>query len=134
MTCPCCNATEVEADTPRTVYACGSSDYDQRPGTFLQSLECRGENVVDFPAVLVTFDGYYFHGPALCEKCAFRACVGRLSALPRVECRWVGENKPACDDFAPVDMVDVGPDADGEALNKRANFRAMWPEMVEVLR
>lgn len=32
--CPNCGAPEVEASTPRTVYACGSSDYDQRPGTF----------------------------------------------------------------------------------------------------
>lgn len=35
MTCPICGAPEVMADTPRTVYACGSSDYDQRPGTFV---------------------------------------------------------------------------------------------------
>ena len=33
-TCPKCGAPEVDANTPRTVYACGSSDYDQRPGTF----------------------------------------------------------------------------------------------------
>lgn len=33
-TCPNCNAPEVAASTPRTTYACGSSDYDQRPGTF----------------------------------------------------------------------------------------------------
>lgn len=32
--CPLCRAPEVDAATPRTVYACGSSDYDQRPGTF----------------------------------------------------------------------------------------------------
>jgi hypothetical protein len=32
--CPRCGAPEVAAETPRTVYACGSSDYDQRPGTF----------------------------------------------------------------------------------------------------
>ena len=31
--CPICGSPEVEAETPRTVYACGSSDYDQRPGT-----------------------------------------------------------------------------------------------------
>lgn len=34
--CPICGAPEVEAMTPRTVYACGSSDYDQRPNTFTQ--------------------------------------------------------------------------------------------------
>lgn len=27
--------------TPRTVYACGSSDYDQRPGTFKRGDQCR---------------------------------------------------------------------------------------------
>ena len=35
MTCPVCGAPEVITDDPRTVYACGSSDYDQRPGTFV---------------------------------------------------------------------------------------------------
>lgn len=36
LRCPACGAAEVDALTPRTVYACGSSDYDQRPGTFRQ--------------------------------------------------------------------------------------------------
>lgn len=40
MACPKCNAPEVPADTPRTVYACGSSDYDQRPETFEAGDEC----------------------------------------------------------------------------------------------
>lgn len=35
-TCPKCEAEEVPANQPRTVYACGSSDYDQRPGTFVE--------------------------------------------------------------------------------------------------
>ena len=39
--CPKCNANEVEANTPRTVYECGSSDYDARPGTFQQSADCK---------------------------------------------------------------------------------------------
>jgi len=38
--CPNCGSVEVEANTPRTTYKCGSSDYDQRPGTFKQSGEC----------------------------------------------------------------------------------------------
>lgn len=33
--CPSCGAAETESTTPRTTYACGSSDYDQRPGTFV---------------------------------------------------------------------------------------------------
>ncbi len=38
--CPSCGSPEADAMTPRTVYACGSSDYDQRPGTFSQ--KCGG--------------------------------------------------------------------------------------------
>lgn len=40
-TCPMCGAPEVDAFQPRTVYACGSSDYDQRPGTFQQGDVCQ---------------------------------------------------------------------------------------------
>ena len=39
--CPACGSPEVDAMTPRTVYDCGSSDYDQRPGTFSQ--KCGGD-------------------------------------------------------------------------------------------
>ncbi len=38
--CPDCGAYEVDAYTPRTVYSCGSSDYDQRPGTFTKGKGC----------------------------------------------------------------------------------------------
>lgn len=38
--CPVFGAIEVDSGTPRTVYACGSSDYDNRPGTFNQSNRC----------------------------------------------------------------------------------------------
>lgn len=38
--CPKCGEPEIDAMTPRTVYACESSDYDQRPGTFKQSKTC----------------------------------------------------------------------------------------------
>lgn len=41
ISCAKCGAVEVDAMTPRTVYACGSSDYDQRPNTFNQSEQCR---------------------------------------------------------------------------------------------
>lgn len=40
MKCPVCGKPEVDAYTPRTVYACGSSDYDQRPGTFKKGEKC----------------------------------------------------------------------------------------------
>lgn len=39
--CPKCGAMEVVDMTPRTVYACGSSDYDKRVHTFYQSEECK---------------------------------------------------------------------------------------------
>jgi hypothetical protein len=32
-TCQKCGAPEVPSLSPRTTYACGASDYDQRPGT-----------------------------------------------------------------------------------------------------
>lgn len=39
--CPACGATEIDdTATPRTQYACGSSDYDQRPGTWAQGGAC----------------------------------------------------------------------------------------------
>lgn len=39
--CPKCGSEEIEASSPRTTYSCGSSDYDQRPGTFQQSTLCK---------------------------------------------------------------------------------------------
>ena len=39
--CPGCQAPETAANTPRTTYACGSSDYDQRPGTFKRGEDCK---------------------------------------------------------------------------------------------
>lgn len=41
LKCPQCKALEIDASTPKTVYACGSKDYDQRPGTFEQSDKCK---------------------------------------------------------------------------------------------
>ena len=38
--CPECGSPEVDAGTPRTVYSCFSSDYDQRPGTFIKGSAC----------------------------------------------------------------------------------------------
>lgn len=43
--CPKCNSEEIEANTPRTTYSCGSSDYDQRPGTFIQSENCKNKQI-----------------------------------------------------------------------------------------
>jgi hypothetical protein len=41
LKCTKCGAVEIDSMTPRTTYACGSSDYDQRPNTFSQSEQCR---------------------------------------------------------------------------------------------
>jgi hypothetical protein len=38
--CPKCYAIEVTSNNPRTEYNCGSTDYDQRPNTFIQSDRC----------------------------------------------------------------------------------------------
>lgn len=44
--CPECGSAEVDAMTPRTVYACESSDYDQQPGTFKQSEKCKKKLII----------------------------------------------------------------------------------------
>ena len=41
--CEKCGAGEVESLTPRTVYSCGSSDYDKRPNTFKRGEMCSDE-------------------------------------------------------------------------------------------
>ncbi len=46
--CPICGAEEVEANTPRTVYKCGSSDYDGRPGAFKQKCSITNVGVNEF--------------------------------------------------------------------------------------
>jgi len=50
LRCPSCGAAEVNAYHPRTKYACGSSDYDQRPGTFKQSDTCKANAAGQTPA------------------------------------------------------------------------------------
>lgn len=44
--CPICGAEEVDLNSPRTRYACGSSDYDQRPGTFKQADTCHDTQTI----------------------------------------------------------------------------------------
>jgi len=39
--CPVCGSKEISSCTPRTVYECGSSDYNQRTDTFRQSEACK---------------------------------------------------------------------------------------------
>lgn len=46
-TCPKCEAPEVAANTPYTVYKCGSHDYDQRPGTFKQTMLCSANETIE---------------------------------------------------------------------------------------
>lgn len=38
--CPKCGAKEISMYSPRTIYSCGSSSYDERPDTFRQSDNC----------------------------------------------------------------------------------------------
>lgn len=44
--CPKCGAVEVDSMTPRTMYECGSSDYDHRPNTFNQSDKCKRKEML----------------------------------------------------------------------------------------
>lgn len=47
--CPVCGGHEVESNSPRTTYTCGSSDYDQRPGTFQRGRHCYSSVVPPSP-------------------------------------------------------------------------------------
>jgi hypothetical protein len=40
-TCPKCGAEEIDHNSPHTKYSCGSTDYDQRPGTFKKGDMCK---------------------------------------------------------------------------------------------
>ena len=40
-TCPGCGAAEIDGHTPRTLFACGSSDYDERPHAFVNKCRAR---------------------------------------------------------------------------------------------
>ena len=43
LKCPKCGSPEITADTPRTVYSCMASDFEQRPGTFVSTRICTSE-------------------------------------------------------------------------------------------
>jgi len=58
MKCPKCNSEEVDAMKPRTVYECGSSDYDQRPGTFIQSDKCEEQDIEQWSRLKSVEKGY----------------------------------------------------------------------------
>ena len=58
MSCPKCGSEEVDALTPRTIYACGSSDYDQRPGTFKQSTSCGEKTALDSLIIAITISAF----------------------------------------------------------------------------
>ena len=38
--CPECHSPEIDNNSPETKYQCGSTDYDQRPGTFKKGENC----------------------------------------------------------------------------------------------
>lgn len=91
--CPSCEAPEVEANTPRTTYACGSSDYDQRPGTFVHKCkEQRGRTAGDLvwlsslcghsePAQPEYSDGDE-EACVHCDSPVHAPCVARVVRLP----------------------------------------------------
>ena len=78
--CSKCGAAEVESLSPRTRYACGSSDYDQRPGTCAGECQSKPEVSDEDPAEMAywNFDarrkGYatWKHCPQS-ERDAFKA-------------------------------------------------------------
>ena len=43
--CPNCNSEEIDSITSRTVYSCGSSDFNQTPDSFMQSDKCKQNDV-----------------------------------------------------------------------------------------
>ena len=59
--CPNCGAMEVDAMSPRTIYECGSSDYDQRPNTFKQSEGCKDsdDHIVDTNEMMYSQEEVY---------------------------------------------------------------------------
>ena len=82
--CPICAAPEVPTNTPRTVYACGSSDYDQRPGTFERKCE-------RYCMHCLRLDGrgprelrpYGPGGRDVCAECTFKGPPERLKEAER---------------------------------------------------
>lgn len=68
--CTFCGASEVDANTPRSVYACGTSSYDDRPGSFRQSEQCKAQCGADTVSEVV-FGSRYAEaksdGVAACE-------------------------------------------------------------------
>ncbi|QDJ96702.1 putative thymidylate synthase [Aeromonas phage PS2] len=53
--CPFCGSPEVEYPTPRTVYSCGTNDYDGRPESAMQSETCK-ERVLAKPVHTTQFE------------------------------------------------------------------------------
>lgn len=53
--CPFCGSPEVEYPTPRTVYSCGTNEYDGRPESAMQSETCK-ERVLAKPVYTTQFE------------------------------------------------------------------------------
>lgn len=82
--CPNCGAPEVAASTPHTVYACGSSDYDQRPGSLARKcsrycMHCLCAGGVG-PRELRPYGP---GGRDVCAECTFNGPPSRLKEAER---------------------------------------------------
>lgn len=101
--CPNCGAQEVAAATPSTVYACGSSDYDQRPGTFStrwDDIESAHDFVVSW-CVDDNGDTEALVAYVTARDAAIRAAARREALLWAAE--WLGRGVPD----EPTERTDV---------------------------
>ena len=57
LNCPQCGAEEMPISHIRTFYLCKSSDHEQRPGTFSQSMDCERSKVYNENKPEVVNDG-----------------------------------------------------------------------------
>lgn len=53
--CEFCKSPEVDYPSPRTVYSCGTTNYDQRPGSTMRSETCK-EREAQLPAMVTEFE------------------------------------------------------------------------------
>lgn len=104
--CPNCSAPEVESATPRTTYACGSSDYDRRPGTLKRScqrycmhcLQVGGKGPRELRP-------YGPGGRDVCAECTFKGPPERL----REAQKQLGERLMTAEPLVLDDREEVGP-------------------------
>ena len=134
--CPVCGKPEVDALTPRTVYACGSSDYDARPGTFKRGDKCEEQLLSSCHKATVSWhenrrngicEGTY----AVCSVCnkscdAYSSHISSILetelAAVRAECERLKADGAAT---AFVDMSVRASNAESELARLRALFSSI---------